>query len=621
MPRASADGLVLINLQSIESLVELAGPQLLHGLLQQQARLTGASAGAAIECNADGSLGVLSYWPSLPTGAGTPAWLASAAERIVAEAAYSAAHAVTPTGAALAVSADYVITHPLKSEAGRHLIIALHLRQPDADELSLARERLAWSTLAFLAAEHRQQAISESLGRLRLTGAMDVLVAVYEHDRFKAMAIAFCNQLAGALNAQRVAVGIARRGRVKLTGISHSDDVARNTGMAQGIERLMEEAVDQSAVVVYPAPEGAMQICRAAEEFVAAHGPRSVCTAPVAYDGESDLCIVVERAAGEHFDASDVDLIQLAGELCVARLVEASHRDRWFGARAAGATRRTLSSVLGPENTWIKFFVVMALTALVYICVATGPDNVEASFIVQPQLKRVIASPFDGIIAASEIREGDLVEAGATVLAALDDSELRLERVAAIAERSALLKQAEQDRASGDPTEATLATLRAKALENRVALLDARIARSTIVSPVDGVVLTGDLTRQIGAPVKEGQTLFELAPQGRLIAELRVDDSDIWRVQVGQTGELANVSHADRKVPFLVERIYPMADVMDGRNVFRVEVRLGDEQTPATADWLEPGVVGQARVLTGEARYINLWTRDIINWVRMKLWL
>lgn len=472
-----------------------------------------------------------------------------------------------------------------------------------------------------MAAEHRQQSIAESQGRLRLTAAMDVLVAVHEHDRFGAMAIAFCNQLATSIGAQHVALGIARRGRVRLVGVSHSDDTARATSLAQGIERVMEEAIDQSALVVYPPVENAHQICRAAEEFVGDYGPRALCTVPIEFDGETELCITVERAAGERFDVSDQDLIQLAGELCVGRVVEAAHNDRWFGARAAATSRRWLSAVLGPENTWIKFLLVLAVTGLIYACVAKGPDYVEASFIVQPQTRQVIAAPFDGTIAASEVREGDKVNAGITMLAALDDSELRLERVAAAAERFALLQEAEQDRASGKPTDARLATLRAESLQSRVALLDARIDRATIIAPVDGVILTGDLTRQIGSPVQQGQTLFEVAPNAGLMAELRVADSDIWRIDAGQAGELANVSHAERQVPFVVERIFPLATVMDGRNVFRVEVRLGDDQTPVTADWLEPGVVGQARVYVGEARYIDLWTRDLINWVRMKLWL
>lgn len=62
--------------------------------------------------------------------------------------------------------------------------------------------------------------------------------------------------------------------------------------------------------------------------------------------------------------------------------------------------------------------------------------------------------------------------------------------------------------------------------------------------------------------------------------------------------------------------IEPEAEVVDGENVFRVRVEL-DEQ-PA---WLRAGVEGVAKIDVGRRRYAWMWTRDAVDWVRMKLWL
>ncbi len=621
MPRRSAEASLLLDLQSIEDLVGLSGPALLRSLLQQQVSMTGAEAGAIIEKQADGTVGVLTYWPGLSPGGATPAWLAACVEQIASEP-RSIAVALAPSGKQdLTAGTDYVAAQPLKVEGGRHLMAALHLHDPDAEGLGQARERLAWSALAFVAAEQRQHATTEASGRQRLTVAMDVLVATQEDDRFGAMVLAFCNQLSVALGAQHVAVGLLQRGEVKLAGISHSDEAGRKTSLAQSLERVMEEAADQGVAVIYPPDENAISICRSAEEFTQVQGPRSLCTVPVEVDDDAGIVICVERSANDRFNAADQDLINLAGELCAVRLVEAAHRDRWFGARLAVSLRRWAAGLFGAEYTWAKLAAALLITSFVYICVAEGPDYVESSFVIHPEVKRVVAAPFEGTIASSAVREGDRVKQGQTILAELDDSELRLERVGALAEQSALLKQSEQNRADGKPTEARLASLRAESLANRVALLDRRIARAKVVAPVNGEIISGDLTRQVGAPVQQGQALFEIAPTGPVIAELRVADSDVWRVEPGQQGQLATVSHPDRKLPFTVERIFPMAEVMDGRNVFRVEVRLDGIAHENAARWLRPGVEGQARVDTGEAPYIELWTRDIVNWFRMKLWL
>jgi hypothetical protein len=59
-----------------------------------------------------------------------------------------------------------------------------------------------------------------------------------------------------------------------------------------------------------------------------------------------------------------------------------------------------------------------------------------------------------------------------------------------------------------------------------------------------------------------------------------------------------------------------MAEVVNQRNVFKVRVRLLE-----TYPWMRPGMEGVAKVSVGKRRYVWIWTRKIINWIRMKFWL
>ena len=73
-----------------------------------------------------------------------------------------------------------------------------------------------------------------------------------------------------------------------------------------------------------------------------------------------------------------------------------------------------------------------------------------------------------------------------------------------------------------------------------------------------------------------------------------------------------------------MERITPVAQVINQRNVFNVRVKFdqNNNQWAEAVDQinLTQGLEGVARIEVGRARYLWLWTRDMVNWVRMKLW-
>ncbi len=94
-----------------------------------------------------------------------------------------------------------------------------------------------------------------------------------------------------------------------------------------------------------------------------------------------------------------------------------------------------------------------------------------------------------------------------------------------------------------------------------------------------------------------------------------VPEDEIFDVKVGQEGYLATFSYPAERMKFEVERIEPMAEVVNQRNVFKVRVRLLE-----THPWMRPGMEGVAKVHVAKRRYIWIWTRKITNWIRMKFW-
>ena len=167
----------------------------------------------------------------------------------------------------------------------------------------------------------------------------------------------------------------------------------------------------------------------------------------------------------------------------------------------------------------------------------------------------------------------------------------------------------------GKTAEAQIARAQADKVSAHVTLLEDEIRRANLASPISGSLLTGDLIRRIGAPVKTGDVLFEVAPLDSLRGSLSVPEDEITDITVGQHGELATVAYPDHKILFTVERINPVAEVVKGKNVFKVRVAF--DRRPEV---LRPGMEGVAKVDIGKRHYAWIWTRRLANWIRLNLW-
>jgi multidrug efflux pump subunit AcrA (membrane-fusion protein) len=147
-------------------------------------------------------------------------------------------------------------------------------------------------------------------------------------------------------------------------------------------------------------------------------------------------------------------------------------------------------------------------------------------------------------------------------------------------------------------------------------LLEEQLSRIAVTAPFDGVVVAGDLSQSLGAPVERGDILFEVAPLDSYRVILEVDERDIGPVSRDQTGTLALTGMPEDKLEIRVDKITPISTAEDGRNYFRVEASLVGE-TPAI---LRPGMEGVGKISVGQRKLIWIWTHKIVYWIRMFSW-
>jgi len=621
----------------LDSLIGFDGPpeQFLAGLLALQCRVGGAEAAAVLRPAAD-NVDILALFPAPAPGADAPPWLSAAVET-----AQTAAATGRTTVKALHATDDlyggppkqHLIVTLLRS-TGPPAVAAFIVREQDPAAVGARREQLEL-TAGFVSLYEMRQALGSRQSDFdQLRAALDILPSVNEHDRFVAAAMAMCNEAAARWQCERVSLGFLKGRYVQLKAMSHTEKFSRKMKLVQDVEAAMEECLDQDIEVVYPTDAEAVSIARAAGEHSKRHGPSAIVSLPLRKGGEVVAVLTLERAAGQPFTVPEIESMRLTCDLVAPRLVSLFEHDKWFGARAAGSVRGGLAALVGPKHTWKKLVAALIFAAILFLIFGKGDYTAEAPFVLEATQRQIVTAPFDGYIKAVFVEPPDPVigtedEAANAdpeakkVLATLQTSELEYQLAAAEADHTMYKTQADAAMNSDKWAEAQIARAQARKAAAQVGLLKYQIEQAVIRSPISGKVIAGDLKRQIGAAVKTGDVLFEVAPIKLLRAELDVPEALIADVTLGQVGELATEDHADQRFEFQVERINPIAEVVDQHNVFKVRVRLveTDALKEARANWMMPKLKGVAKIRIDRRRYAWIWTRRLINWLRMKLWI
>jgi multidrug resistance efflux pump len=404
-----------------------------------------------------------------------------------------------------------------------------------------------------------------------------------------------------------------RRSRVRVRALSHSAQFGERTTLIRSIETAMDEAVDQLATVVYPAPEGELpRASHAHAELARQFGAGCICTVPLVWGGAPCGAVTLERS--EPFDPRTVALVEVAAALVGPALEGLRREDRFVGAKIADAIGQVARDLFGPHHVALKLVAATLASVLLFFTIAKGDFRVTAQTVLEPAVKRAAVAPFDGYVASAPLRAGDRVQKG-QVLGSLDVRDLHLERAKLTSAYEQSVKQYRAALAARDAAQTEIYAAGAAEARAELDRIEDRLGRADLHAPFDGVIVTGDLSQRLGAPVKRGEVLFEVAPLDSYRLYLKVDESDLVHVAPGQRGSLVLSSLPDESFEFTVEKVTPVSAAEEGRNIFRVEASLGDRESR-----LRPGVQGVAKIDAGRQRLIWIWTHDVLDWLRLKLW-
>lgn len=445
---------------------------------------------------------------------------------------------------------------------------------------------------------------------------LDVLATALSQDRFMAAATAFVTELATRLGCDRVSLGVMIRGSITVRALSHSAHFSTKTNLLSAIAAAMEEAADQRhTIVVPPLPASPTLVTRAHGHMTRQFGSGSLCSVPLLHHGRVVGILTLERDADHPFDRALLELCEALAAV-VGPVLDVKRRDdRWLPQKVWDSFGEQVGHLIGPRHIGLKLAALGLAGLAAFLWLATGDYRVSAKTVLEGAVQRTVVAPFQAYIEQAPVRAGDLVQAG-QVLATLQDHDLKLDRLKWLAQKEQLTKEYRQAMAERDAAKVEIKAAETAQAEAQLALATDKLARTQITAPFAGVVVTGDWTQQLGAPVEEGQVLFEVAPLDDYRVVLQVDEREIAAIKAQQAGALLLTSIPNETFPFTVTKITPVSTAKEGRNFFRVEGRL----TEAVPDRLRPAMEGVGKIEIDQRQLAWIWTHDVVDWVKLKLW-
>ena len=446
------------------------------------------------------------------------------------------------------------------------------------------------------------------------SAVLQVQAEVLAQNSFAAAASAFVRELATRMGAAKVYLGHVEKGGVVIAAISTEPDFVKHAEACRIAAAAMQESIEQGASLGFPAVTGSRPRITLAHAEMARRHAASVLTVPLVLSQRVFGAVSLEfhgaALPGAPWVAS---LEHMAG--LITPVLELKHElDRPWHQRLVRTTREFRLRVAGPNHLGLKFGLISGALALSALCFWPVAYRVSAPARLEGSIQRVLVAPADGFLREALVKPGDLVVAG-QVLATLADHELELERRKWSSEIAQYENSYRTALAKGERTQFVVNAGKADSARAQLALVEQQIGRTQIRAPFEGIIIKGDLSQRLGAPVQRGDVLLTLSPANNYRVIVDVDERDINDVKVGRPGALALSALPDAIVAFTVARVTPVATAKDGQNVYEIEGRIDDNLAA-----LRPGLQGVAKIDAGERSTAWVWTHRFVDWARLQFW-
>lgn len=520
-----------------------------------------------------------------------------------------------PAGAPGGEEPRYALSYPIAVDEALLGTVAIEVAASSEDLLRRAMEGLQWGVAWIENRIRREQGADDRDTLKRLKAAVDILALVLAGGSFQQAATAFVTEMATRLACDRVSFGLVKGHSVHVKAISHTAIVAKKMNLVRSIGAAMEEAIMQRREIVYPSPPDAEPtVVRDHERMVQIQGARSMLTLPLYGRQRYYAALTLERQDGKPFTADELSYVKSVAALTGPSLENRYLNDRPIVFMVLAAFRKQAERIFGAGYVGRKIAILAIVALAVFFSQAKSDYRLTADAVLEGAITRSVVVPTDGYIKESLVKAGHTIAKDA-VMCRLDERDLLLERQNWLSRKMQYERQHQEAIAKHSLAEASIISAQLDQAQAQIALVENRLSQSVIRAPFAGIVIRGDLSQRLGGAVSKGEEIFQIAPLDSYRLILKVDEHDITDVSEGQKGALVLSSMAGNPFDFTVRKITPITTAAEGRNYFRVEADL-EQASPR----LRPGMEGVGKINVSRRLIIAIWTRQMIDWFRLRLW-
>jgi multidrug efflux pump subunit AcrA (membrane-fusion protein) len=157
-------------------------------------------------------------------------------------------------------------------------------------------------------------------------------------------------------------------------------------------------------------------------------------------------------------------------------------------------------------------------------------------------------------------------------------------------------------------------------LDAQLGLIATQLDEIQVRAPIDGIIISTDLSTLIGNPIERGQTLAVVAPENSFRVILELDERDSTRVRTLQTGKLALSARPFESLEIQVDSISPAAISTESGNAIEIHAKLLTKQSASSSQFIRPGLRGVAHLEDGNAPIAFIWYRQASQYFRLWAW-
>ena len=423
-----------------------------------------------------------------------------------------------------------------------------------------------------------------------IVDTLNLTQSICQAGRVDTAARAMANHLRLMFRADSVAVGLfpatgnaLPTGELKLTAISDLETIDNSSDLVLTAELSCRAAANSETTITHSSEAQDSNFPSPLKQFAKTIPSQSVIGCALRTGKGTVIGSVVIAHSNSEQQASIEQSLRRICPLVADQLLRTIEATRNPIQQAAAYVRKLVRD----SKTRIAF-ALLSLFALM-MCVPM-PYNVNCDCEIQPVTRRYVPAPYDGILDSCLVKPGDVVKSN-QVLATIDGQKLRIEKAALQAELSRELKKRDSALADNDIAKSQIASYEIDRLNSQMKSLESKLANLKIRSPIDGIVVIGDLAKVEGAPLEVGRELFEIAPLDEMLVEVAIPESEIRFVRQSMSVDLKLQAFPNRNWTATVQRISPTTEIIDEQSVFIAEVRL-----PNKSNLLRPGMKGRAAI-------------------------